>query len=232
MSTTTHTTWGIHERDARHEPSRRQPRLRGHGLGSAELLGDDGARHGTAGHRCRRQPSRPRPGASQQVAGTSGDLCTYEDYAATASNRSTWPARRSGSPSPRRKPTRSGSPRPSRSRTRPPSRGIDLITTNAESDLNKEISDIQGMVDQGVDALIISPLNSEGLDPALDYAKENGVPIMTIDRLLTTKTACKDYIGWIGSDFVEQGERAADAMIGRPVARAAWPSCWVRPAST
>ena len=28
---------------------------------------------------------------------------------------------------------------------------------------------------------------------------------MTIDRLLTTKTACQDYIGWIGSDFVEQG---------------------------
>lgn len=91
--------------------------------------------------------------------------------------------------------------------------GIELITTNAESDLNKEISDIQSMVDQGVDALVISPLASEGLDPALDYAKEAGVPIMTIDRLLTTKEACEDYIGWVGSDFVEQGRRAADAMI-------------------
>ena len=36
---------------------------------------------------------------------------------------------------------------------------------------------------------------------------------MTIDRLLTSKTPCVDYIGWIGSDFVEQGKRAADAMI-------------------
>lgn len=92
-------------------------------------------------------------------------------------------------------------------------RGIDLITTNAESDLNKEISDIQSMIDQGAKALIISPLNSEGLDPALEYAKEKQVPIMTIDRLLTTKEACTDYIGWVGSDFVEQGKRAADAMI-------------------
>lgn len=92
-------------------------------------------------------------------------------------------------------------------------RGIELITTNAESDLNKEISDMQGMIDQGADVLIISPLNSEGLDPALDYAKDNGVPVMTIDRLLTTKEACVDYIGWIGSDFVEQGRRAADAMV-------------------
>ena len=69
------------------------------------------------------------------------------------------------------------------------------------------------MIDQGAQALIISPLNSEGLDPALDYAKEKKVPIMTIDRFLTTKTACTDYIGWVGSDFVEQGQRAADALI-------------------
>jgi ribose transport system substrate-binding protein len=92
-------------------------------------------------------------------------------------------------------------------------RGVKLITTNAQSDLNKEIADIQGMIAQGAKALIISPLNSEGLDPALEAAKKAGVPIMTIDRLLTTKTPCKDYIGWIGSDFVEQGKRAADALI-------------------
>jgi galactofuranose transport system substrate-binding protein len=91
--------------------------------------------------------------------------------------------------------------------------GIKLITTNAESDLSKEISDIKSMIDQGAKALIISPLNSEGLDEALDYAKEKKVPIMTIDRFLTTKTACTDFIGWVGSDFVEQGKRAADAMI-------------------
>ncbi|HJY24511.1 MAG TPA: ABC transporter substrate-binding protein [Actinomycetes bacterium] len=91
-------------------------------------------------------------------------------------------------------------------------RGIKLIKTNAGGDLNQEISDIQSLISQGADVLIISPLKSEGLDPALDVAKEEGVPIMTIDRLLTTKTACEDYIGWVGSDFVEQGKRAADAM--------------------
>jgi galactofuranose transport system substrate-binding protein len=92
-------------------------------------------------------------------------------------------------------------------------RGINLITTNAQSDLNKEIADIQSMIAQGAKALIISPLNSEGLDPALKAAQEAKVPIMTIDRLLTSKTACVDYIGWIGSDFVEQGKRAADALV-------------------
>jgi galactofuranose transport system substrate-binding protein len=92
-------------------------------------------------------------------------------------------------------------------------RGINLITTNAQSDLNKEIADIESMIAQGAQALIISPLNSEGLDPALKAAQDAKVPIMTIDRLLTSKTPCVDYIGWIGSDFVVQGQQAADAMI-------------------
>jgi ribose transport system substrate-binding protein len=92
-------------------------------------------------------------------------------------------------------------------------RGIKLITTNAESDLNKEISDIKSMVDQGAGALIISPLNSEGLDEALEYARDAGVPIMTIDRFLTSDVFCDTYMGWVGSDFVEQGRRAAQAMI-------------------
>jgi galactofuranose transport system substrate-binding protein len=92
-------------------------------------------------------------------------------------------------------------------------RGIRLITTNAQSDLNKEIADIQSMIAQGAKALIISPLNSEGLDPALKAAQDAKVPIMTIDRLLTSKAPCVDYIGWIGSDFVDQGERAADALM-------------------
>ena len=38
------------------------------------------------------------------------------------------------------------------------------------------------------------------------------MPIMTIDRI-SPPSRCKDYIGLIGSDFVEQGKRAADAMI-------------------
>lgn len=151
-------------------------------------------------------------GSGQQVAETSGDLCTYETYAGGFEQIDLENATIGFAQSEREaNPFRIAETQSIRDEAE--ARGIELIVTNAESDLNKEISDIQSMVDQGVDALIISPLNSEGLDPALDYARENGVPIMTIDRLLTSMTACEDYIGWVGSDFVEQGRRAADAMI-------------------
>ncbi|MCX4450586.1 ABC transporter substrate-binding protein [Streptomyces sp. NPDC087866] len=87
-----------------------------------------------------------------------------------------------------------------------------LLTTNAQSQLPKQISDIQDMLAQGAQFLIIAPLNSDGLEPALKAAAAKKVPVLTIDRKLNS-TACKDYVAFLGSDFVEQGKRAADAMI-------------------
>jgi galactofuranose transport system substrate-binding protein len=87
-----------------------------------------------------------------------------------------------------------------------------LITTNAQSTLSKQISDIQDMISQGVQALIVAPLNSDGLEPALSAARDKGIPVITVDRKLNA-TACKDYVSFLGSDFVEQGKRAADQLI-------------------
>uniref|UniRef100_A0AAU3H5K6 ABC transporter substrate-binding protein n=1 Tax=Streptomyces sp. NBC_01401 TaxID=2903854 RepID=A0AAU3H5K6_9ACTN len=87
-----------------------------------------------------------------------------------------------------------------------------LLTTNAQSQLSKQISDIQDMLSQGAQFLIVAPLNSDGLEPALKAAAAKKVPVLTIDRELNS-TACKDYVSFLGSDFVEQGKRAADAMI-------------------
>ena len=86
-----------------------------------------------------------------------------------------------------------------------------LIVTNANAELPKQIADIQNMLDQGAQFLIVAPVNSDGLDPALSAAKEKGVPVLTIDRKVTN-APCKDYVAFLGSDFYEQGKRAADAL--------------------
>ncbi|MDV9196330.1 ABC transporter substrate-binding protein [Streptomyces sp. Wh19] len=87
-----------------------------------------------------------------------------------------------------------------------------LLTTNAQSQLSKQISDIQDMLSQGAQFLIVAPLNSDGLEPAFKAAAAKKVPVLTVDRKVNS-TACKDYVAFLGSDFVEQGKRAADAMI-------------------
>ncbi len=87
-----------------------------------------------------------------------------------------------------------------------------LLVTNANSQLSKQISDIQDMLNQGAQFLIVAPLNSTGLEPALAAAAAKKVPVLTIDRKVNA-TSCKDYLAFLGSNFVEQGKRAADAMI-------------------
>ena len=90
-------------------------------------------------------------------------------------------------------------------------RGAELVVTNANAELPKQISDIQDLINQGVQLLIVAPVNSDGLDPALSAATEAGIPVITIDRKVTNEH-CTDYLTFIGSDFYSQGERAADAL--------------------
>lgn len=91
--------------------------------------------------------------------------------------------------------------------------GWNLITTNAQSNVQQQNSDIKGMIDRGAKAIIFSPINSTGLGDAISYAKSKRVPMIPVDRNITGVTGCQDVGPQLGSDFVQQGRRAADAMI-------------------
>ncbi|MEU7904004.1 ABC transporter substrate-binding protein [Actinoplanes sp. NPDC049118] len=86
-----------------------------------------------------------------------------------------------------------------------------LQTTNAASQFNKQISDVEQMIDSGVQLLIIAPLNSDGWDSVFAKASAKKIPIVTIDRKINA-SSCTDYLTFIGSNFEEQGKRAADKM--------------------
>ncbi|GGO27591.1 LacI family transcriptional regulator [Microbispora rosea subsp. aerata] len=88
----------------------------------------------------------------------------------------------------------------------------DLKVTNAQSQFSKQITDVQQLIAQGVKLLIIAPLNSDGWEPVLQQAAAKKIPIITVDRKINAKP-CSDYLTFIGSDFYEQGKRAADQMI-------------------
>jgi ABC-type sugar transport system substrate-binding protein len=92
-------------------------------------------------------------------------------------------------------------------------KGWKLLTTNAQSNVQQENSDIKGMIDKGAKAIIFSPINSTGLGDAISYAKEKKVAMIPVDRNITGVKGCQSVGPQLGSDFVEQGRRAADAMI-------------------
>ncbi len=62
--------------------------------------------------------------------------------------------------------------------------GNEYITANAEASAEKQLDDIRTMIEQGVDALVILPVDREAILPAIDLAAEAGIPVISYDRLI------------------------------------------------
>ncbi|MDQ4120264.1 MAG: ABC transporter substrate-binding protein [Acidobacteriota bacterium] len=88
-------------------------------------------------------------------------------------------------------------------------RGYELVITDAQKQTSKQISDVEDLVARGVAAIFLAPREFEGLAPALAAAKEAKIPVFLIDREAAGKVG-EDYVTFIGSNFVQQGERVGE----------------------
>ena len=91
-------------------------------------------------------------------------------------------------------------------------RGYDLIYTDAQGDTSKQISDVEDICAQGVDYLILDGREFEASSACLDVAKKAGVKVILIDRLIRGDVG-EDYITYIGTDFVWEGEAAGNWIV-------------------
>lgn len=91
-------------------------------------------------------------------------------------------------------------------------RGYTLIATDANEDTAKQIADVDSIIAQKPDILIFPPRETQALAPSVLKAKAAGIPVILIDRDVDHSIAKpgEDYITFIGSDFVDQGRRAAE----------------------
>ena len=93
--------------------------------------------------------------------------------------------------------------------------GYTLVETNADQDTAKQIADVDSLIAQGVDIIIFPPRESQALAPSVLKAKAAGIPVILIDRDVVHEIAKpgEDYVTFIGSDFVDQGRRAAEWLV-------------------
>jgi ribose transport system substrate-binding protein len=86
------------------------------------------------------------------------------------------------------------------------------VATDAQSETPKQVSDVEDMIAQNIDILILAPREFEGLAPALDAANKANVPVFLVDREARGKV-CEEYISFLGSNFIDQGERAGEWLV-------------------
>ena len=88
-------------------------------------------------------------------------------------------------------------------------RGVDLVVTDAQGQTAKQVSDVEDLIARRVNVIVLAPREYEGLAPALQAAKAAKIPVILVDRE-AAGTAGTDYVTFLGSNFIEQGRRAAE----------------------
>ncbi|MCI9614808.1 MAG: sugar ABC transporter substrate-binding protein [Dorea sp.] len=90
--------------------------------------------------------------------------------------------------------------------------GYTMITKDPASSPELQIIQIQEMIDEGADAVFLSPVDWEKITEALKLLKEAGVRIINVD----TQVKEMDYVdAYIGSDNREAGYICGEDLIGR-----------------
>jgi len=85
--------------------------------------------------------------------------------------------------------------------------GVKVVMVDAQSDVQKQFSQVENFVAQKVDAIILNPCELEASTPAVDYVKKAGIPLVLVNQ--TTKSVGNSYIG--SNDF-EAGRMAMEAI--------------------
>ncbi|MGM0932849.1 MAG: substrate-binding domain-containing protein [Bacteroidota bacterium] len=87
--------------------------------------------------------------------------------------------------------------------------GLHLEIKDAQNDVQRQIEQIESFIEQGVDVLIVSPIQSQPITPVIEKAMNTGIPTIVIDR----KIEGSNYTSYIGADNVEIGKNAANFIL-------------------
>lgn len=90
--------------------------------------------------------------------------------------------------------------------------GVSLMLENANQKQENQIDAIRRFIAYKVDVIAFSPIVEEGWDNVLQEAKNAGIPVILVDRDISTEkedlTVCL-----IGADFYNEGVQAAEYLI-------------------
>ncbi|HWO78512.1 MAG TPA: ribose ABC transporter substrate-binding protein RbsB [Bacillus sp. (in: firmicutes)] len=87
--------------------------------------------------------------------------------------------------------------------------GLEITTADAQDDPAKQVSDIEDLIQQGVDLLIINPTDSAAIVSAIESANNANIPVITVDR----SAEGGEVVAHIASDNVAGGKMAGELIV-------------------
>src|SRR3954468_4715875 len=92
--------------------------------------------------------------------------------------------------------------------------GINLKFSDAQQKQENQIKAIRAYIAQKVDVIAFSPVVETGWEPVLKEAKAAKIPVILTDRAVSAKDDSL-WVTFMGSDFVEEGRRAANWLVDK-----------------
>jgi ribose transport system substrate-binding protein len=89
------------------------------------------------------------------------------------------------------------------------SKNVKLIVDDGNNDAAKQLSQVQDLIQQKVEAIILNPVSSQALTSAVKLANNANIPVITLDRSVDGGKVAT----FIASDNVLAGKMAADQLI-------------------
>lgn len=86
--------------------------------------------------------------------------------------------------------------------------GVEFVYVSADDDVTKQNNDINDMISSGIDALILNPINAEGVKPALEACEKAGIPVITVDRNVS-----EGQTAYVGRDNEKMGNLVGQALV-------------------
>jgi len=87
--------------------------------------------------------------------------------------------------------------------------GVTLVTLDSQDDSATEMSNVEDLINQGVDVIMINPTDSDAVKSAVEAANKAGIPVITLDRGANVG----EVVSHIASDNVAGGKLAGEYIV-------------------
>lgn len=87
--------------------------------------------------------------------------------------------------------------------------GATLVTLDSQDDSATEMSNVEDLINQGVDLILINPTDSDAVKSAVEAANKAGIPVITLDRSANGG----EVVSHIASDNVAGGKLAGEYIV-------------------
>jgi ABC-type sugar transport system substrate-binding protein len=89
--------------------------------------------------------------------------------------------------------------------------GYKFEMVDCQQKTDKQITAIRDFIQKGVDYIVLAPNTEAGWDTVLGEAKDAGIPVIIVDRMIKTNDESL-FTAWVGSNFLQEGYDAVTAL--------------------